>query len=312
MKTKTFGFLLACLCFSLPSFSQVNLHFCDKQEAREKLGSEDITTRQWSTFDYEARLGRKGGTKQELLQFITEQALDWNKDAKAKLEKAADVLNGEIKKEGYNLPIPSVINLLTTTMAEEGGAGGYTRDKYIVVEDHLDKAKQEWVNTLLAHELFHVLTRNNPEFRRDMYKLIGFTVTDEELAYPADLADRRISNPDVNRFDSYATFTINGQPQDCTMAIFASKPYDGGSFFEYIQIGLLAMKDGKLVQKDGKSVIYSIGDAADFFDQVGKNTDYVINPEEILAENFSMVLTGKGKVPSQWLYDQINSYLKNR
>ena len=304
--------MLACLCFGLPAFSQVNLHFCDKQEAQEKLSSEDITTRQWSVFDYESRLGRKGGTKQELLDFITAQALDWKDEAKARLTTAAEVINAEIAKEGYNLPIPEVVELLTTTMAEEGGAGGYTRDKYIVVEDHLDKARQEWVNTLLAHELFHVLTRNNPEFRRDMYRMIGFTVTDQELEYPAALAERRISNPDVNRFDSYATFIINGKQQDCTMAIFASKPYEGGSFFDYIQIGLLAVENGKVVERDGQPVIYSIDDAADFYDKVGKNTGYVINPEEILAENFSMVLTGKGEVPSQWLYDNIKKYLKNR
>lgn len=306
------GFLWLFLCLSLSAWSQVNLHFCTKQEAQEKLGSEDITTRQWSKFDYESRLGRKGGTKQELLQFISKQALEWEEADKKVLLQAAELINGVIRKEGYKLPLPSQIELITTTMAEEGGAGGYTRDKYIVLEDSLHRTSPEWVNSLLAHELFHVLTRNNPQFRKDMYQMIGFTVLDNELEYPADLAERRISNPDVNRFDSYATFTINGKPQQCTMAIFASKPYEGGSFFDYIQIGLLAMENGKLLQKDGKSVIYSISDATDFFDQIGKNTDYVINPEEILAENFSMVLTGKENLPSMWLYNKIKEYLKNR
>jgi hypothetical protein len=31
----------------------------------------------------------------------------------------------------------------------------------------------------------------------------------------------------------------------------------------------------------------------DFLEQVGRNTRYVIHPEEILAENFALLITGK-------------------
>ena len=33
-----------------------------------------------------------------------------------------------------------------------------------------------------------------------------------------------------------------------------------------------------------------------FFDQVGTNSQYIIHPEEILADNFALLVTGDGKI----------------
>lgn len=274
-------------------YAQINLHYIDANEARTLLSKEDATTRQWSRFDYEARLGKKGGTRQELMRFIADQARDWSKEDKQRMQEAADSLNSHIKALNLSLTLPQEIRILKTTMAEEGGAGGYTRMDYIVVEEQIARMKPQQASYLLAHELFHVLTRNNPDFREKMYKLIGFNIVPEEFEVPADLRDVVITNPDVNRFDSYARFRIKSEERPCAMLIYANKPYEGGSFFNYLTIGLMPLKDGKAEQKDGKTVIYGIKDAENFFEQVGRNTNYIINPEEILAENFAFLLTRK-------------------
>lgn len=274
-------------------YAQINLHYIDANEARTLLSKEDATTRQWSRFDYEARLGKKGGTRQELMCFIADQARDWSKEDKQRMQEAADSLNSHIKALNLSLTLPQEIRILKTTMAEEGGAGGYTRMDYIVVEEQIARMKPQQASYLLAHELFHVLTRNNPDFREKMYKLIGFNIVPEEFEVPADLRDVVITNPDVNRFDSYARFRIKSEERPCAMLIYANKPYEGGSFFNYLTIGLMPLKDGKAEQKDGKTVIYGIKDAENFFEQVGRNTNYIINPEEILAENFAFLLTRK-------------------
>ncbi len=274
-------------------YAQINLHYIDANEARTLLSKEDATTRQWSRFNYEARLGKKGGTRQELMCFIADQARDWSKEDKQRMQEAADSLNSHIKALNLSLTLPQEIRILKTTMAEEGGAGGYTRMDYIVVEEQIARMKPQQASYLLAHELFHVLTRNNPDFREKMYKLIGFNIVPEEFEVPADLRDVVITNPDVNRFDSYARFRIKSEERPCAMLIYANKPYEGGSFFNYLTIGLMPLKDGKAEQKDGKTVIYGIKDAENFFEQVGRNTNYIINPEEILAENFAFLLTRK-------------------
>lgn len=290
--------------------AQIKLHYIDAEQARTLLSQEDATTRQWSRFDYEARLGRKGGTRQELIRFIADQARDWSEEDKQRMQEAADTLNSHIKALNLSLSLPQEIRILKTTMAEEGGAGGYTRMDYIVVEEQIAHMKPQQVSYLLAHELFHVLTRNHPDFREKMYRLIGFSIAPEEFEVPADLRDVLISNPDVNRFDSYARFRIKGEDCPCAMLIYANKPYEGGSFFNYLTIGLMPLKDGKAEQQDGKTVIYGIKDTENFFDLVGRNTDYIINPEEILAENFAFLLTRKSVTANPELIEKMRQALQ--
>ena len=290
--------------------AQIKLHYIDAEQARTLLSQEDATTRQWSRFDYEARLGRKGGTRQELIRFIADQARDWSEEDKQRMQEAADTLNSHIKALNLSLSLPQEIRILKTTMAEEGGAGGYTRMDYIVVEEQIAHMKPQQVSYLLAHELFHVLTRNHPDFREKMYRLIGFSIAPEEFEVPADLRDVLISNPDVNRFDSYARFRIKGEDCSCAMLIYANKPYEEGSFFNYLTIGLMPLKDGKAEQQDGKTVIYGINDAENFFDLVGRNTDYIINPEEILAENFAFLLTRKSVTANPELIEKMRQALQ--
>lgn len=291
-------------------YAQISLHYVDAAQARVLLSQEDATTRQWSRFDYEARLGKKGGTRQELIHFIADQARDWSELDKQRMQEAADTLNSHIKALNLSLTLPQEIRILKTTMAEEGGAGGYTRMDYIVVEEQIARMKPQQASYLLAHELFHVLTRNNSDFREKMYKLIGFNIVPEEFEVPADLRDVVITNPDVNRFDSYARFRIKSEERPCAMLIYANKPYEGGSFFNYLTIGLMPLKDGKAEQKDGKTVIYGIKDAENFFEQVGRNTNYIINPEEILAENFAFLLTRKPVTGTPELIEKMRQALQ--
>ena len=60
---------------------------------------------------------------------------------------------------------------------------------------------------------------------------------------------------------------------------------------------------------DGKPVVYNFKEVSNFFEQVGKNTKYIIHPEEILADNFAFALMNKTGLPSQRIIDEIKSKL---
>jgi hypothetical protein len=49
----------------------------------------------------------------------------------------------------------------------------------------------------------------------------------------------------------------------------------------------------RAVEQNGAPVLLELSRAEDFVAQVGKNTGYVIHPEEILAENFALMVTGE-------------------
>lgn len=74
------------------------------------------------------------------------------------------------------------------------------------------------------------MTRDNKEFRKSMYEIIGFKILNKEIKFADDIKDRFISNPDVNSYDNYAMFTVDGKAMPCTMIIRSDKDYAGGSF----------------------------------------------------------------------------------
>jgi hypothetical protein len=45
-------------------------------------------------------------------------------------------------------------------------------------------------------------------------------------------------------------------------------------------------------------VLVSPEEISGFFEQVGRNTKYVIHPEEILADNFALLILDEHNVPS--------------
>ena len=163
-------------------------------------------------------------------------------------------------------------------------------------------------------EIFHILSRSDKDFKKSAYSTIGFTVLDRDILFPADIIEKRISNPDIDRYDSYINLTVNGQKQNCTMMTYTDSPFDpqaGKTLSDYLQTGLVPLNENFIpVQQNGETVIYSIDQTTDFYEQVGKNTDQTINPEEILAENFSFLLTGKKDLQSPGIINKLREALK--
>ncbi len=130
-----------------------------------------------------------------------------------------------------------------------------------------------------------------------MYQVIGFNLMNN-VAYPKGLKAYRITNPDAPQIDSYISLKVNGEPINCMMILYSDREYDGGSLFKYLNIGFLSLKGDSIKTieyKDDKPVIYSYEQVTGFFEQVGKNTKYIIHPEEIIANNFVYAILNKQK-----------------
>ena len=61
--------------------------------------------------------------------------------------------------------------------------------------------------------------------------------------------------------------------------------------------------------KDHKPQLLSIKDVGQFFEQIGRNTGYIIHPEEILAENFALLLSGSSELETPELIQKIKRLL---
>ena len=70
-------------------------------------------------------------------------------------------------------------------------------------------------------------------------------------------------------------------------------------------------KEKEIVVENGKPVIYSIEEVTNFFEQVGMNTGYIIDPEEALAENFVFAINSKQGLPNPTITKRIQKIIKN-
>lgn len=285
--------LFSSAAFAKDKVNTISPVFYDKDQTSEYLTSGDYITN-LGEFDLKSRLKRDSFSVTDVVSFFKNQSCAWSSSSKERVQNSIDNLNKTIVENGYKLPLPKEIPFMLTTMKEEGNAAAYTRKEGVVMS-HMAPYSYRNLDMLVAHELFHVLTRNNPEFKAKMYKLLGFKMLKKEIEVPKSFKDMMISNPDVECHNSYVTLTIGNKKVDCAMYIYSPEKWTGGNFFGYMKVGLLEVDAKKctLVLEDGNPIVHSLSEADHFFDKVGIGTDYVIDPEEILADNFSYVLLGR-------------------
>lgn len=289
---------LILLCLMLPQVSRAAepspFQFASQEQGRSVLAVRDEFVERLSPFDREARL--KSSTEiseSQYLAFVAASVLPWEEGpAKARVSSAIQSVTARLAELG--LVVRQDILIIRTTGKEEGGAA-YTRGGAIVLPDTiLGDTRQDLVK-LISHETFHVLTRNSKRLRSLTYKVIGFTPC-PEFRFPPDLAGRKITNPDAPRNDYCIDVLYRGVAARAVPILYASKPrYDpakGGEFFEYLVFQLA------LVSGNAAPQMVGVGDVQGYFEKVGRNTDYIIHPEEILADNFALLVSKASAPPS--------------
>ncbi|MGL1889464.1 MAG: DUF4157 domain-containing protein [Reichenbachiella sp.] len=291
------------------SFSEI-VQFTSVEKAQNLISQEDEYTQRWSQFDIDSKMQKKG-SKEECLQFAVKQSRAWSDSEIKKITTVLKKMDNNIAKNGLKLNYPDTIYFIKSTLKEELGAQAYTRSNYVVYsENFLSSTKNEYSHTI-AHELFHILSRYDASFRAKMYGIIGFTMMDEVM-YPDTIKDLRLTNPDAPVVDSHIRLKMNEKEADFAMILYASKPYEGGSFFEYLTIGFLQLTEGEKKEveyKENQPIIYSMKEVEGFFEQIGKNTKYIIQPEEIMAENFTLSIFKKKKLPNPEIIEAVQAAL---
>ena len=89
----------------------------------------------------------------------------------------------------------------------------------------------------------------------------------------------------------------------------------GGQFFNYLQFKFLLVERDensstvKPIYEGQKPQIFGMQQVSGFFEQVGRNTRYIIHPEEILADNFALLVLKEGNIPSREIIEKIKKIL---
>ncbi len=225
------------------------------------------------------------------------------------------VLLTEIFKEIYtftsklnNNIFPEKLKLIKSHERPYGTGTFYTRENCIVIPYGSFKTmdRSSMFNVML-HELFHVYSRLNNEKRLAIYDLIGFKPYDTEVFRMKDsLAKRVLLNPDgVKKY--YITLKMDdGQSRDFMPIITAkSWKYTPAKklFFQYLKFDLYEVQRSGgsgpglgwvkvLSNSDGTAGFDVNSELPDFFRQIKDNTNYIIHPDEVMADNFMILIQG--------------------
>lgn len=252
--------------------------------------------------DIELRLGRKlESTNLEREQarfkdFVRSCVLDWTPQERESLLSTLKSAHAKCASVVPSL-IPKQWRFIKTN-GKEGGAP-YTRGLCLVFpQEALDAEVGE---KTLIHETFHVYSRANPSMRTQLYRTIGFQRLDE-VSLPSSLEAKRLTNPDGADFRYAIDIKDAGRRKLKVVPVVYSK-YETiqegvEGFFSYVTFGLFEVqpRDGSwsvVADDHGQAHAISFGQVRGFFEQIGANTDYIIHPDEILADNVALLVLSR-------------------
>ncbi len=281
------------LCVAELRAKKIPHSYASIEEGRGLLLGNTEYYEQYSRDDIEFRMRRNGATLDELLDASADSVKKFSFFEKLYLDRRIAKMYRKLKTNHYTLPEMDEIVFVKMDMGLEGGASGYTHGTEIYLNAVTVRIYSllgivpgftRSMDELLWHELFHCLTRSDPEFRAEMYSLIHFTVAEHDFELPPCVREKVLSNPDVEHHDSYASFTIDGQEVDCFTAWITTKSYAEA------QSGWSDCEAVALVPIDGTDTCYLSEQASNFDEIFGTNTYYVIDPEECMADNFAYAM----------------------
>ena len=153
--------------------------------------------------------------------------------------------------------------------------------------------------------------------RSRLYAIIGFELC-EPIELPPSLAPRRITNPDAPLIDCTIGLTAaNGKAIIGAPVLYSqSKEYDaaaGKSLFQSLVFRLLVVerRGGRFepVLAKGEPIVIDPHKEPAFLEKIGKNTNYIIHPDEILADNFVRLVMEDKDVPTPRIIEELGKVL---
>jgi hypothetical protein len=291
------------------------VRFASPDEGKAILTADDDFTASLSRFDIQCRLQTDADVKlSDWKQFVAQHVRPWEASEIETITQSVQRL--EKKLANFRIPLPTVIRLVRTTGDEESNAA-YTRAAAIILPAKILGYTTMQLDRLLAHELFHLLSRHDGAIRNQLYRIIGFELC-QPIELPPSLAPRRITNPDAPLIDCTISVTAaNGKTHVVAPVLYANaKTYDvkrKATLFQSLLFRLLIVEHRggrwQAVLTNGEAVVLDPKKEPAFLDQIGKNTNYIIHPDEILADNFVRLVMDDKDVPTPRIIDEMRRVL---
>jgi len=275
--------------------------FATSAEGRAILSTRDEYVRTISALERSARL-RTGGKVDEgrFMQSMQATVLDWTEEERRRLRPLIARLDRFLS--GLKWKRPGRILLVRVDASLENGAP-HTRANGIMLPKNEFTGTADLLTYVLSHETFHVLTREDGALKERLYGAIGFHRC-ERIEIPESVSRMRITNPDaVENRHTIAVRYRDRAVEVMPFVRFKSDDIDTRSGFL-----ANARTAWLLVDRERADCRVRTGSAAEaeevapqelhgLFEQIGRNTQYLAHPEEILADNFFQLFVSTLRSP---------------
>ena len=142
--------------------NKLNVRFASKEEGQQLILGNTQYYNRLTQVDIDWRARKENATLDELISFAQSQVLDFT-------QGEIDIVMGVIHFIEYRfyqfeckLPLPDEIVFVKTNMKDESNALAYTSGNMIFLNAHALFGLDTFRKELIAHELFHCLTRRSP------------------------------------------------------------------------------------------------------------------------------------------------------
>lgn len=146
----------------------ISYRFADAEEGIELRMQNDSYFNKLTQNDLDYRTGKSGATLEDFKELAKKQGDTFTEEEKQVIADSIARIEARFKEIGFHYPANSDIVFIKNKMADEFGAVAYTQKNQIYLEgENLNFMKDipKLLDGMIAHELFHVLSRNNPDLR---------------------------------------------------------------------------------------------------------------------------------------------------
>ena len=278
-------------------FAGCSLRFASVAEGRRVLSADDDWLAVTGGFQRRAMMGTtQPVTLAQFRQWNADAVQPWAAAPRQRWLAAARAVEARVRE--LRLPLPPE-TLLVASNGQESAGMPYTRANAIVFTTAaaVPPSADAW---LLAHELWHVVSRHAPGLVDRVYREIGFEPM-PELVQPAMWDEIRIANPDAPGNRHALRTEIDGRTVLLTPLLVAARTtlQPNEPFAALFEVRLVEVQPdadrrrSRVVLRDGAPVWLAVDRVPAFLERLGGNTPYVIHPEETMADNIAFLLTGR-------------------
>lgn len=170
----------------------------------------------------------------------------------------------------------------------------FTREDVIFIPaQELAGNDPEYLSKVIIHEIWHIISRRNPQIRNEVYAAFGFEPLDAPLLPDSSFAQRQLLNPDAQQAGWYISLQTDSALLKAVPLAY-TKQADiaaGQTFFDHFAFAYFPVVKSEAGWVPQEAQGFMPTTLPDFRQKTGGNTNYIIHPEEIAADNLVLLAT---------------------